>query len=66
MTDFEQAMIDRLDRLEDKLDKVSTKDLPQVKTDVAVLISENKSNSKLHTTIGSIIAVIISALLPHR
>lgn len=66
MHEFEKAMLDRLDRLEDKLDKVRTEDLPAVKTDVAVLINENKNQSKLHSTIGSIAAVIISALLPHR
>lgn len=73
MHEFEKAMIDRLDRLEDKidkhaekLDKVRTEDLPQVKTDVAVLINENKNQSKLHSTIGSIAAIIVSALLPHR
>lgn len=66
MQDFEKALIDRLDRLEDKLDKVRTEDLPQVKIDVAVLINENRTQSKLHSFIGAVSAIIVSALVPHR
>ncbi len=63
---FEQLLIARLDSLDSKLDAVRTKDLPAIKTEMAVLVNENKNQSKLHSFIGSIIAIGISALLPHR
>jgi hypothetical protein len=66
MQDFEKALLSRLDRLEEKLDKVRTEDLPAVKVDVAVLINENKTQSKLHSFIGAVSAIIVSALIPHR
>lgn len=65
-TSFEQALMARLDRLEDKVDKVRAEDLPKVKTDVAILINENKVQSKFHSFIGSLIAIAVSAAMPHR
>lgn len=65
-TQFEQLLISRLDRLEEKVDRVRSEDLPKVKTDVAVLINENKVQSKFHSFIGSIIAIAVSAAMPHR
>lgn len=62
---FEQ-FLSRMDRLEDKLDKVRSEDLPKVKSDVAVLITENKNTSKFHSFIGSVIAILVSAAMPHR
>lgn len=62
---FESLLIQRLDSMEEKIDRVRSEDLPKVKTDVAVLIAENKASSKLHSTIGSLIAVVISAIMSH-
>lgn len=60
----------KLDGIETKLDDVRTEQLPKVKKDVAVLINENKHNSKLHSAIGAVAAIVISAILsafmPHR
>lgn len=66
MNEFEQAILHRLEKLESKLDDVRTKDLPKVKQDVAVLFNENKTQSKLHSFIGAVSAIIVSALIPHR
>jgi len=63
---FEELLISRLDKLESKLDAVRTLDIPTIKTDMAILVNENKHQSKLHSFIGSIIAIGVSALLPHR
>lgn len=63
---IEKLLLDRLDRLEDKIDRVRAEDLPKVKQDVAILITENKVQSKLHSFIGSVLAIIISAAMPHR
>ncbi len=63
---FEQLLLARLDKLEDKLDKVRTEDIPQIKVDVMAVITENRSSSKLHAFVGSIVAVIIGAAMPHR
>jgi hypothetical protein len=64
-TQLEQLLA-RFDRLEDKVDRVRTEDLPTVKTDVAVLVARHKAQSKLHSFIGSVAAIIISAAMPHR
>lgn len=63
---FEQLLMARLDKLEDKLDQVRTKDIPQLKVDVMAVVTENRSSSKLHAFVGSIVAVIIGAAMPHR
>lgn len=63
---FEEQILARFDKLDTKLDNVRTKDIPAIKTELAVLVNENKHQSKLHSFIGSIIAITISALLPHR
>ncbi len=60
---FEQLLLNRLDKLENKIDKIGTESIPQVKTDVAVLINENKASSKLHSSIAGALAVMVSALL---
>jgi hypothetical protein len=62
-TPFESLLLQRLDDLDKKLDHVRTKDLPNLKTEMAVLITENKAHSKLHSMIGSIAAITISALI---
>lgn len=63
---FEQLLMSRLDRLEEKLDKVRTEDIPTIKTDLMAIVTENKASSKLHAFLGSIAAVIIGAAMPHR
>lgn len=63
---FEQLLMSRLDKLEEKLDKVRTDDIPQIKVDVMSIVTENRSSSKLHAFIGSIVAVLIGAAMPHR
>jgi frataxin-like iron-binding protein CyaY len=63
---FEQLLMARLDKLEDKLDKVRTDDIPKIKVDVMAVVTENRSSSKLHAFIGSIIAIVIGAAMPHR
>ena len=63
---FEQLLMTRLDKLEEKLDKVRTEDIPKLKIDVTAVMTENKSSSKLHAFIGSIVAVVIGAAMPHR
>lgn len=63
---FEQLLMSRLDRLEEKLDRVRTEDIPTMKTDIMAIVTENKSSSKLHAFVGSIVAVIIGAAMPHR
>jgi hypothetical protein len=63
---FEDMLISRLDRLEEKVDQVRASDLPQLKADVTALVTENKASSKLHAFVGSIIAVVVGAAMPHR
>ena len=63
MTEFEELIIRRLEGLEIQLDGVRTQDLPQVKIDVALLIQEGKAKSKLHATIGSVLAFIASTFI---
>ena len=65
-TPVEKLLIDQLNRLEEKVDKVRTEDIPSAKIELAKLVTENKANSKLHSFIGSIAAVIISSIMPHR
>ncbi len=60
---FESLLLKRFDDLDKKLDHVRTKDLPDLKTEMAVLISENKSHSKLHSAVGSVVAIILSAFI---
>lgn len=63
---FEEQLLQRITNLDNKLDEVRTKTIPAIKTDIAVLINDNKAQSKLHSFIGSIAAIVIGALLPHR
>lgn len=63
---FENLLMERLNSLESKIDKVRTEDLPKVKLDVAVLINENKNQSKLHSFLGAMAAIVVSAIIPHR
>lgn len=65
-TPLEQLLIARFDKLEDKIDKVRTEDLPKIKEEVAILVEKNKSASKFHSFVGSIAAIVISAAMPHR
>lgn len=62
-TPFESLLMQRLDDLDKKLDHVRTKDLPNLKIEMAVLINDNKAHSKIHSTVGSIIAIVISAFI---
>lgn len=66
MTEFEELILKRMDGIESKLDDVRTKDLPKVKIDMALLIQEGKAKSKLHATIGSVIAFVTSTYIALR
>lgn len=63
MTEFEELILKQIKDLDDKLDNVRTKDLPNMKTDVALLIQEGKAKSKLHATVGSVVAFVTSTLI---
>lgn len=54
-TRLEELLIARLDKLEDKVDKI----VP----DVAVLVEKNKSSSKLHSSLAGVLAVLLSVML---
>ncbi len=65
-SEFQRELLNRLNSLDGKLDDVRTKDIPRLREDVATLITENKANSKMHSLIGSIIAIVVSSIIPHR
>ena len=52
---FEDLLIARLDKLENKVDKI----VPEM----AVLVESNKTSSKLHSSIAGALAVVVSVLL---
>jgi hypothetical protein len=56
-------VIDELKYLREQVDKVRTEDIPTVKTDVALLVEANKSASRWQTTVGSIMAVVMSVII---
>ena len=62
---LEELIIAQLDKLEAKLDQVRTDDLPKMRTEMALLINENKASSKLHSAIGGAVAMIASVFLAH-
>ena len=63
---FEQLLMQRLDRLEEKLDSVRTSDIPKIKLDVMALVTEHKASSKMYSFIGSVLAIVIGEIIPHR
>lgn len=66
MTDTEKLILDQIKALDAKLDEVRTKDLPGVKTDVALLVQDAKTASKWYSTLGGFLAILVSSLMPHR
>jgi F420-dependent methylenetetrahydromethanopterin dehydrogenase len=62
---FADLIMARLDKLEDKLDKVRTEDLPQVKIDVATLVNETSFSSKIYASIAGSLAILLSAAVSH-
>lgn len=62
---IEELILQRLTSLEEKLDTVRTKDIPSMKTDVALLIQEEKGSAKMYSGIATALSVFISLGLSH-
>lgn len=53
----------KLEEIHRDLKEVRQVDIPQIKVDVAVVKSESKSNAKIISTIGGILAVAVSTAI---
>ncbi len=63
--EIQALILQKLEKLEGKLDDVRTKDLPQVKVDVALLVKGAETSSKWLAAGTGVAAVIISVLLSY-
>ena len=57
---IQDIILQKLDRIETAINEVRTKDIPNMKIDIAVVKTESKSSARVVAGIGGAIAIAVS------
>lgn len=60
---LEDLLFHKLDSIESEIKDIRQKDIPNIKTDIAVVKSESKASARIITGIGGLIAIATSAAI---
>ncbi len=62
---LEKLLIERFDRLEDKVDSLRTKEIPNLRTEIALIKERTGRAAKITTIVGGAVTLAVSTAIAY-